>query len=158
MYLGLIVAFVALVLPGVYLYAAWSVALQVLVIEGLGAGESLRRSRDLVKGRWWSVAGVVLAMTLITILLSDGLAAVVLAVFGRGPTVLSSAAITNGAIAIGAIITNPFHSSVGTVLYYGLHTRDQSSELAVHATRPPSRQHAPRKPRPSLGPPPGESA
>jgi len=44
----------ALILPGIYVLVAFAVALPVLAIEGAPGGAALRRSRELVKGRWWA--------------------------------------------------------------------------------------------------------
>lgn len=155
MAVALIVAFVALVVPGIYLYAAWSLALPVLLIEGLGARKSLSRSRALVKGRWWPVAGVLLGATLMALVVADGFALLVLAVIGRGSSVLSAAAITNAAIAVGMIVVTPFRAAVGTVLYYELQSRPipvaeamvaprerlvaQPPEIVVETLEPPTR-------------------
>jgi hypothetical protein len=146
------------VVPGIYLYAAWSVALPVLMIEGLGARESLGRSRALLKGRWWPVAGVMLAATLATYVVYYGFIALVLGVIGRGPTVLSAAAVTNAAIAIGMIIVNPFYSTVRTILYYDLDLRHKDRDGAVRPGQLAPQEPPRRDPMPSLGPPPGASA
>ncbi|HLI15519.1 MAG TPA: glycerophosphoryl diester phosphodiesterase membrane domain-containing protein [Acidimicrobiales bacterium] len=52
-FLGL-VCFVA---PGIYLWFAWFVAMPAIVIERRGGWDALRRSRRLVRGRWWTVFG-----------------------------------------------------------------------------------------------------
>jgi hypothetical protein len=46
------------VIPGIYLYVAFAVAVPVLLVEGAGPVRSLGRSRELVKGRWWGTLGV----------------------------------------------------------------------------------------------------
>ncbi len=55
--LGICFASVLLVVPGLILWARWSVALPALVIERTGVMESLARSRDLTRGRRWTVLG-----------------------------------------------------------------------------------------------------
>lgn len=45
------------ILPGVYLWFSWLVAMPVVVLEGRTGREALSRSAYLVKGRWWSVLG-----------------------------------------------------------------------------------------------------
>ena len=56
----LILAFIALVIPGLILYTMWWVAIPVAVIERPGAMASLRRSADLTAGNRWRVFGLIL--------------------------------------------------------------------------------------------------
>ena len=56
----LILAFIALVIPGMILYTMWWVAIPVAVIERPGAMASLRRSAYLTAGNRWRVFGLIL--------------------------------------------------------------------------------------------------
>ena len=56
--LGVVLASVLLIVPGVMLAVVWAVALPVQVVEHTGAGRALNRSADLTRGRRWSVFGV----------------------------------------------------------------------------------------------------
>jgi hypothetical protein len=58
--LGMAVGFALLVIPGLYLLVRWYFAPQVAIVEGERPG--LQRSGQLVSGRWWTVAGRLLAM------------------------------------------------------------------------------------------------
>ena len=74
----LILAFIALVVPGVILYVMWWVAIPVAVIERPGAMASLRRSAALTAGNRWRVFGLILSFTLAVVVvgaLLGGLAA-----------------------------------------------------------------------------------
>ncbi|HEY1777321.1 MAG TPA: hypothetical protein VGG41_14275 [Solirubrobacteraceae bacterium] len=146
---GLFIGYLALIVPGIYLYAAWSVAVPVLLLEGLGARKSLSRSRALVKGRWWRVAGVILASNLIVIILADGFSLAVLAVIGRGPTVLSAAVVINVALAVAAIVVNPFRAAVVTVLYYDLQSRPLAAVETAKAAPSATPREEPTPPRPA---------
>jgi hypothetical protein len=53
--LGVIVGLFALIIPGIFLAILWLFAGPVVVIEGKGVRDSLRRSQDLVRGSWWTV-------------------------------------------------------------------------------------------------------
>ena len=57
--LGLIPAFIALIIPGIWLAVAWSVSFPALLSEGIGPAAALSRSFRLVKGRWWPTFGAV---------------------------------------------------------------------------------------------------
>ena len=56
--------------PGVYLFVAWSVAVPVLLSENLRGMAALRRSRELVRGRWWSCAGVLVLAFLLALIVA----------------------------------------------------------------------------------------
>jgi hypothetical protein len=56
----LILAFIALIIPGLILYVMWWVAIPVAVIERPGAVASLRRSAALTAGNRWRVVGLIL--------------------------------------------------------------------------------------------------
>jgi hypothetical protein len=56
----LVLAFIALVIPGLVFYTMWWVAIPVAVIERPGAMASLRRSAELTKGNRWRVFGLIL--------------------------------------------------------------------------------------------------
>src|ERR1700761_2911929 len=70
-YLGLAIAFVLLIIPGIWLYAAWGVATPALLIERLNPFRALGRSRRLVKGCWWATAGVILVSALMVAILTS---------------------------------------------------------------------------------------
>jgi hypothetical protein len=60
--IGVVIGFVFVIVPGLYLLTVWSVAAPVVVLErppGLGA---LGRSRKLVRGNAWRVFGVILLL------------------------------------------------------------------------------------------------
>ena len=65
--LGLIIPFLLLILPGIWLSVAWSVSYPALLAEGLGAGRCARRSFKLSRGRWWPTFGALLVMYLIVL-------------------------------------------------------------------------------------------
>jgi hypothetical protein len=50
-------ATVLLVVPGMWLYTRWSLAVPVICKENMGAVSSLKRSSALVRGRFWFVLG-----------------------------------------------------------------------------------------------------
>lgn len=62
---GLTVAFVILVIPGVYLLGRWSLAAYVMVQENLGVFAALRRSWRLSRGHVWEVLGSLMAGALL---------------------------------------------------------------------------------------------
>ena len=73
--LALIPAFIALIIPGIWLAVAWSVSFPALLSEGIGPVAALGRSFRLVKGRWWPVFGALLVMYLLVAVISGILGA-----------------------------------------------------------------------------------
>jgi hypothetical protein len=64
-YLLLAVAFVALIIPGIYFANCWSLAVPVMIVEHRFGIAALRRSRHLVTGAWWRTLGIFMVAGLI---------------------------------------------------------------------------------------------
>lgn len=82
--IGSALGMVLLIVPGVILYLMWSVAVPVAVQEGLGIGDSLRRSRELTSGVRWRIFGLFLVLGIGVGLLMMLAGAVLGAIFGAG--------------------------------------------------------------------------
>lgn len=132
-WIGIGLAAICLLLPGIYLYVAWSVALPVLLVEQPRPTKSLRRSRELVKGRWWQVFGVLLLATLMAAIVSFAFTGVLVGVIGAGSTLLGAVLLSNLSSAIVALLVRPFQAAVTTVLYYDLRIRREGFDIAVLA-------------------------
>jgi hypothetical protein len=59
---GILVGFVAIIVPGLILITVWSVIAPVVVLERPPGLRALRRSRELVRGSGWPVFGVILVL------------------------------------------------------------------------------------------------
>ncbi len=59
---GVLIGFILIVIPGLFLITIWFVAAPVVVLERPGAFAALRRSRELVSGNGWQVFGVILVL------------------------------------------------------------------------------------------------
>ncbi len=68
--------------PAIYLAVAWAVAIPVLLGENLRGSAALRRSRALVRGRWWQCAGVLLLSFLLAAIVAAVITLVVAAIAG----------------------------------------------------------------------------
>ncbi|MHB8384727.1 MAG: hypothetical protein ACYDC3_20610 [Candidatus Binataceae bacterium] len=66
LYLLLMLAFICLIIPGIYFVNCWIFAGQVMIIERRFGMESMRRSRALVRGAWWATFGIALAAGIIS--------------------------------------------------------------------------------------------
>ena len=131
----LMLALVALIVPAIYLYVAWAVATPVLLLEDVRGRGALKRSRALVKGRWWP--------TLVVLILVGILSGVVQAVFiGLFAGVVSvsdnevAEAVAEAVAQIaGSALTTPLSAAVLTVLYFDLRVRKEGFDLELLARR-----------------------
>lgn len=64
----LIGLFILLIIPGIIFMVYWMFGAFVLVDEKRGIKESLKRSHELVKGKWWKTFGYILLLTLVVVL------------------------------------------------------------------------------------------
>lgn len=135
LYIGLGVAFVLLIIPGIWLYAAWGVATPALLIEHVGPLRALRRSFRLVKGRWWATAGVLLVSFLMTTIVSSIVSGILtaIALTSSSPSIGFAVLISLLSGVVSALIVQPFQATVVTVLYYDLRVRREGYDLHLLA-------------------------
>jgi hypothetical protein len=138
----LMLAFLALVIPGIWLYAAAGVATPALLVEGCRGGRALRRSLQLVRGRWWPVAGVLLVAGLMTALIASVIEGVLIvgeSLLAGGSLTGSSGSVVLAVFAVSlagaasSILTRPFMAAVVTVLYYDLRVRREGYDVELLA-------------------------
>jgi hypothetical protein len=67
--LGIGLATMLLIVPGIMVYVAWSVAVPAYVQERIGVVESFGRSRALTKGSRWKIFGLLLVCWIVILLL-----------------------------------------------------------------------------------------
>ncbi len=128
-------AAIACLVPGIYLWGAFSVAIPALMVEGAGPFRALGRSRRLVKGRWWAAFGVAFVGYLLVLVLSTALTAVVVGVaFANPPRNSATGFILNTvASTIGSMLTTPAAAAFATVLYIDLRVRKEGFDLFLLA-------------------------
>lgn len=110
--LGIAIGLVLLVVPGLILLTRWALLAPVIVLEGRSAGESFRRSSELVRGNGWTVFGVILA----TLVVALGAHGVLVAAFSFLPDFAANWA--GGTIADSLVA--PFVALSWTVMYFRL--------------------------------------
>jgi len=108
------VGFILFVIPGIIFLVMFSMSIPVLVVEGTGGTEAMRRSWKLVKGHFWHVLGVIVVAAIIA-----GIVGGLIGSIG-GSTVV-------GLIfdIIGRVITAPFSALVTVLLYLDLRARGE---------------------------------
>ena len=131
----LIPATLACLFPAFYLYVAWSVATPALLLEERTGWEALKRSRELVKGRFWPTLGAVVLVGILTAIVQMiflGVLAGLVSVTGN--EVAQGMANAVGQTASSAL-TTPLSAAVLTVLYFDLRVRKEGFDLELLARR-----------------------
>jgi hypothetical protein len=158
--LGLLAGFLALFLPGVWLYIAWAVVYPVMLVEGTGGVAALKRSFTLVQTRWWATAGR-MVVTFILV----GVVTVVAALVFLAPTELfindtsfGALILEHAANLVVSLVTTPFVAAVTTLVYFDLRVRKEGFDPALLgqgvAGPPAYTPPASAPPSPSSVPPP----
>ena len=132
---GLTLGFIALIVPGVWLFVAWSLAVPALLFERTGAFKSLGRSFRLVRGRWWPVCGALVVAYLLAGIISgivqlipEGIAA---GLAGDSDVANGIAAVIGGTVS--AMISTPFTAAVVVLLYFDQRVRKEGFDLQLLA-------------------------
>jgi hypothetical protein len=136
-FLGLI----ACIAPGVWLWGLWAVAAPACVVERIGLGAALRRSRALVRGTFWRVWGIRalgwLVASVTSSLISLPFTAAALfggglldAIRGHGVPVTFLVLSAIGSL-IGTTVTAPIRAGVDALLYVDLRMRKEGLDIAL---------------------------
>ncbi len=130
-------ALLACIIPGVYLWTGFAVAIPALLTEGVRGSSALGRSRALVKGFWWRVFGVVVLGYLLTSVLGGAIEGVVLGVstVQSGQASLVGVVVNIVAGTLSSMLTTPFVAAFVTVLYFDLRVRKEAFDLQLLAER-----------------------
>ncbi len=158
-------AAIVVVIPGIYLFVSFAVALPVLMSEGQRGSKALGRSRALVRGRWWKTAITLFVAALLVLILSGLISGLVVALSvsgANGPVELFVITAVSGTAA--ALVTTPFTAAYHTVLYFDLRVRKEAFDLRLLASRigvdppegwvPPAAEPEPMSEKPPFWPPP----
>lgn len=133
---------VALVVGGLWLWGLWALAAPVLVLEGLGPVASLRRSAQLVTGRFWAVWGVRalgwLVTTVLGLLFTLPFTALAAAVSDSDPFTaggVDDRALYVTVAAVGTLLANlllsPVAAALDTLLYVDARMRREGLDLWI---------------------------
>ncbi len=128
---------VACVIPGIYLWGAFYVAVPALLVEGVGPFRAMGRSRRLVKGQWWKTLGVAVVGYLLVVIISSVLTLVVVGILFANPArnSVTGFIINTAASTIAAVLTTPAAAAFATVLYIDLRVRKEGFDLFLLAQR-----------------------
>ena len=130
----IVVGLICLVVPGIILAIMFSLVVPAIIIERMGALDSLSRSRRLVGGRWLKTFGLLLVILVINIVASLVFGAIS-RVFGSLDWIVSGI--------LGALVS-PILPIATTLYYYSMIAREQPP--------PPTRTPPPTPPTPVAPP------
>jgi MFS family permease len=129
--------------PVLYFGGLWMLYGQVVILEGLGPTEALRRSKQLVSGYWWRVIGTVFLLGILVSIL-QAIPQIIFTVIGTAVGAAAGGGSTAGVVSqvfgsvgqsIGAIIFGAIQFIALTILYFDLRVRKEALDLDVLAER-----------------------
>jgi hypothetical protein len=128
---------IACIIPGIYLWGAFFVAIPVLLVEGVGPMRALGRSRELVSGRWWGTIGVAVIGYLLVTIVGGVLTGLLVGVALASPdqSTVAGFALNTVATTLSSVITTPAVAAFATVLYIDLRVRKEGFDLLLLAQR-----------------------
>jgi hypothetical protein len=145
------------IIPGVYFWAAFAVAVPVMLTEGVKGRKALGRSRALVTDRWWGTFGVVLLGSILAGVVSAAIGGVARLAGGTADANSVTGFLVNTVSGtLGATVGTPFTAAFVIVLYFDLRVRKEAFDLQLLAERigltaPPEGGY---RPAPGPAPPP----
>jgi hypothetical protein len=123
--------FLALVIPGIYVVVRLAVVIPALLVEDLPASAALSRSWQLVGGRWWPAAGVLLVTVVLVSILAGLIQGVLVAPLLRGEEdELIGAVVTAVGQILANVVTLPLQAAVIAILYFDLRLRREGPSPA----------------------------
>lgn len=98
------VAFVALLIPGIYLMVPFMMLLPVRTFEEMSFGNAVTRSFQLTRDRWWWTLGIYVCATIATSIL-NGVTSIPYFAFSMATAVMSAQGETSDWVLIGQAVT-----------------------------------------------------
>ena len=124
-------------IPGIYLFAAFYVAVPALLVEGSGPFRSLGRSRELVQGRWWGTFGVAVVGYVLVSIVTFAITGLIVGLAFANPdrNTVTGFALNTLAATLGSMLSTPAAAAFATVLYIDLRVRKEGFDLLLLARR-----------------------
>ncbi len=129
--IGLFFGLLFLVIPGIIIAVSWAVYMPAIMVEDLGASDSLRRSWNLVSGRRWPVFGTILLVTILAGIAGAIVSGILGALF---PDSAAGQALVS---MLGSLVTTPFVAAATVVIYFDLRVRKEGFDLELLASQLP---------------------
>jgi hypothetical protein len=124
-------------IPGIYLFAAFYVAVPALLVEGSGPFRSLGRSRELVQGRWWGTFGVAVVGYVLVSIVTFAITGLIVGLAFANPdrNTVTGFALNTFAATLASMLSTPAAAAFATVLYIDLRVRKEGFDLLLLARR-----------------------
>jgi hypothetical protein len=138
---------ILLIIPGILFYVWFSLSAQAIAIEDRRYVRAMGRSRQLVRGSWWRVFGILLVISLVTgiaLELVQGIVTALLGVvgagsgpdlFGTGGGAQGFSHLTTAPVVLGSTIATLLVSPIGALasalLYFDLRLRKEGTDIAA---------------------------
>ncbi len=131
------IGFVLIIIPGIWLIVASSVAVPALMLEGVTGFKALKRSMSLVDTRWWATFGRLLVAFLLYGVLTFVIQELVRALTkGLDVTNVTLWVAIDGVLRAAVIILmTPFIVAVLTTIYIDLRVRKEALDIELLASR-----------------------
>jgi hypothetical protein len=147
--IGILIGFLALVIPGFILLTIWLFIVPVIVLENSSIGDSFGRSRELVRGYGMNVFGVIVLTILLIFVFGLLLGAILLFLPDELSRFISDV--------VSGTVTAPFITVTWTLLYFRMRAAKEPASGAPGGAPPettPPIAPPPQQPPPSGPPPP----
>ncbi|MGH2750503.1 MAG: hypothetical protein ACRDK3_06475 [Actinomycetota bacterium] len=135
--LFIVLGLIALIVPGIWLYGSYAVALPALLTEDTRGTKALRRSFRLVRHRWWPTFGLLILTAILAGLVGQAISLVftglIFTPLGDGP--LGSVVINALSSTVASVLTTPAVAAITSVLYFDLRVRKEGFDLQLLAQR-----------------------
>ncbi|MEO9176653.1 MAG: hypothetical protein ABI317_14155 [Gaiellales bacterium] len=135
--LGSFAGAILCLVPGVWLFISWAIALPVLLTENARGTKALRRSFRLVKGRWWATFGALVLAYILSAVVGGGIAALLSAasLSGSGHSTLVDIVLRVVSGSISSLLTVPFAAALTVVIYLDLRVRKEGFDVQLLAAQ-----------------------
>ncbi len=131
------IGFVFLLIPGIYLALAWSLAIPVTVLEGGGLGASTSRSKELTRGSLGRIFVILLLVGILTFVVSFIIQfplGLLTAMSGQS-YIAGSTALAHAMQSIGGFLSTSLVGPLGTIaltlIYYDQRVRKEGFDLQL---------------------------
>lgn len=155
--IGIIIGFILLIIPGLFLLTIWAVVAPVIVVERASIGDAFGRSRELVRGNGWQVLAVLVVFFLINAIGSQIISGIITGIAASVAGVIIAQLVTQ-------VLITPLIALASPTIYFDLvGLKEGAAPAAGAGAAAPAGTAPPPPPAPTGGttpqaPPSGGSA
>lgn len=134
-FLGVLLGILALILPGIFLAVAWSLSFPAALVEDARGAGALKRSFQLVRGRWWPVFAVLLVGAILVSVIANIIEFIVLAPVFFTESLLAVAILSGLSSIVGYAISTPLQAAIVAIVFFDQRVRKEGLDLELLAQR-----------------------